>query len=102
MRVVTQANQYIETAAPWKLAKAQETARLQGVLRVLAEVIRITAILLSPFMPSVADAVWRQLGCRDERRWADAARWGGLAPGQAIGPHPVLFPCSRNRFPFSR
>jgi len=92
MRVVTQANQYIEAVAPWKLAKARETARLHGVLHVLAEVIRIVAITLEPFMPSVAEAMWGQLGCRGERRLADATRWGMIPAGQAIGPHPVLFP----------
>ena len=97
MRLVTQANQYVEAVAPWKLAKERETARLHGVLHVLAEVLRIAAIALEPFMPSVTEAIWRQLGCRGERRLADAARWGMLAPGQTLGPHPVLFPRGASR-----
>ncbi len=94
MRVVSQANRYIEAVAPWKLAKQPEQAqRLQSVLRVLAEVIRIVAITLDPFMPSVADAIWRQLGSHDApRHLRDAAQWGCLQSGQALGPHPVLFP----------
>ena len=96
MRVVTQANQYIETAAPWKLAKQEDASpRLQAVLRVLAEVIRIIAIALEPFMPAVAEAIWRQLGCGETpRRLQDIAVWPGLAAGQPLGPHPVLFPRS--------
>ena len=94
MRLVSQANQYIEVSAPWKLAKAKEMAlRLQMVLRVLAEVIRMLSILLEPFMPSVAEAMWRQLGCGDApSRLQDASRWGVLPEGQRLGPHPVLFP----------
>ena len=93
MRLVTQANQFVEVSAPWKLAKQPEEAkRLDRVLAVLAEVLRIITILLDPFMPTVSEAVWRQLGCRGPRRFADAGRWGGLPAGQALGPHPVLFP----------
>lgn len=94
MDVVARANQYIEQAAPWKLAKQPERAKqLERVLAVLAEVIRIVAILLDPFMPCAAEAIWQQLGCGAAlRRYADAARWSGLAAGQAIAAHPVLFP----------
>ncbi len=92
--VVSQANRYIEAAAPWKLAKRPDArARLGTVLRVLAEVIRIVSLTLEPFMPSVASAIWQQLGCADlPRRLDDSARWPGLATSQPIGAHPVLFP----------
>jgi methionyl-tRNA synthetase len=94
MAVVSQANRYIEVTAPWKLAKDPSRAsRLQTVLNVLAEVIRIVSLLLEPFMPAVAGAIWVQLGCGSTaRQLQDAARWPGLNAGQAIGPHPVLFP----------
>jgi len=94
LHVVSEANRYIEVVAPWKLAKQTEhAARLQAVLSVLAEVIRIVAITLEPFMPSVADAMWQQLGCgQTPRRLSDASRWGVLSAGQVIGAHPVLFP----------
>ncbi|MBI3021237.1 MAG: methionine--tRNA ligase [Candidatus Omnitrophica bacterium] len=96
MRLVTQANRYIEVAAPWKLAKEADGAhRLHAVLNMLAEVTRVISITLEPFMPSVAQAIWQQLGCgRAPRRLQDATRWPSLASGQAIGPHPVLFPRS--------
>ena len=94
MRVVTSANQYIETVAPWKLAKEPEQVkRLHSVLAVLAEVMRIIAITLEPFMPSVASEIWEQLGCgAAPRRLQDAAAWPRLPSGQPLGPHPVLFP----------
>ena len=94
MGLVSRANRYIEAVAPWKLAKqADSRQRLHTVLHVLAEVVRIVAMTVEPFMPSVAEAIWRQLGGGDApRRLADAARWPGLAAGQRIGEHPVLFP----------
>ena len=92
MGLVTRANQYIETAAPWKLAKSGPPERLHSVLTVVAQTLRIIAITLEPFMPSVAEEMWRQLGCQQPRRWQDASQWGCLAPGQRIGTPQVLFP----------
>ena len=93
MRLVSQANRYVETQAPWNLAKQAHHDRLETVLNMLAEIIRIVAITLEPFMPSIAGAMWEQLGCgAAPRRLQDAARWPGLAPGQAIGRRQVLFP----------
>jgi methionyl-tRNA synthetase len=96
MQLVSQANQYVERSAPWQLAKQGHRGRLGTVLRMLAEVMRVVAIALEPFMPAVASAMWRQLGGGDApRALSDAARWPGLPTGQAIGPHPVLFPRSQ-------
>ncbi len=93
MGLVTKANQFVETAAPWKLDKQPEAAaQLDQVLAALADALRIAAILLAPFLPSVAGEIWRQLGCTGEMRFADAARWGLLPAWQALGPHPILFP----------
>jgi len=96
MNVVAEANRYIESAAPWQLAKKPEHAgQLNGVLAALAEVIRIVAITLEPFMPSVSAAIWRQLGLSGERWLADAATWPALASGQRLGTRAVLFPKTR-------
>jgi methionyl-tRNA synthetase len=97
MRLVTQANQYVELTAPWTLAKTPASApRLRAVLHTLAEVVRVVSLTLEPFMPSVAAAMWQQLGCGGApRRLADAARWPGLVADQPIGAHPVLFPKSQ-------
>ncbi len=93
MRVVAQANQYVESSAPWKLAKAGDTQTLSQVLGTLGEVLRIVAIVLEPFMPAVAQEIWRQLGCGERpRRLADAGRWPGLETDQPIGRPSVLFP----------
>lgn len=91
--LITHANRYIESTAPWQLATEKDSARLHTVLAMLAEVIRIAAITLSPFMPSVAEAMWEQLGLQNvPRRWLDAAQWPTLTAGQPLGTRSVLFP----------
>jgi methionyl-tRNA synthetase len=92
-QLVTHANQYIETQAPWQLAKESQPARLHAVLNLLAEVIRVVAIALEPFMPMVSQAIWEQLGmAQAPRQLADVSRWPGLVPGQPLGARRVLFP----------
>lgn len=93
MRVVSQANRYIEEQMPWKLAKEESPDRLHAVLRTLTETLRVTAIMLYPFMPSVAEEIWRQLGLEKPiQTLKEAANWPGLAEGQQCVDHPVLFP----------
>jgi methionyl-tRNA synthetase len=54
-------NKYIDVQAPWTLKKTDE-ARMRTVLYVLAETLRITAILLSPVMSKSCDNMLEQLG----------------------------------------
>ncbi len=68
-RLIGRANKYIDETAPWVLAKSEEThARLLTVMKNLCEAIRIAAILVSPVMPSSAEAILNQLGVPAERR----------------------------------
>ena len=53
--LVTRANQYVDQTAPFKLAKDPAQAeRLDEVLYNLAEICRILAVLLWPFLPGTA------------------------------------------------
>jgi methionyl-tRNA synthetase len=60
--VVTRANQFIETSAPWTLFKEKREKELQLVICALAEVLRDTAQSVWPFMPRTGQAMWTQLG----------------------------------------
>jgi methionyl-tRNA synthetase len=56
-------NKYLEVKAPWTLAK--DPAKRHEMLEVLntsAEVIRLTAIMLWPFIPSTSEEILRRLG----------------------------------------
>ena len=94
--VVTEANRYLVERAPWNLAKDPDRAEeLAGVLYASTEVLRILAVLVSPFMPTAAERLWEQLGIAEPlaaQRLPDGARWGGLAPGTKTTKGDALFP----------
>jgi methionyl-tRNA synthetase len=90
--VVDRANRYIETSAPWVLAKSP-TARphLEAVLYTLVETLRHIGRLISPFMPHTARAIFSSLGLADVPNGGSAA-WGYLKVGHLIHKAPPLFP----------
>jgi len=91
--LVTRANQYVDHTAPFKLAKEPAQAqRLDQILYNLAEVCRILAVLLWPFLPGTASKLYAQLGLPGAPDQFAAARWGGLATGHVIGSPAPLFP----------
>jgi len=97
-RLVSRTNKYIDETAPWTLAKdADNTPRLASVLYNLAESIRITAVLISPFMPATAQEIFKQLGVTDEKltSWDSAKNWGGLGTF-TVQKGGVLFPRIEN------
>jgi methionyl-tRNA synthetase len=95
--LVKRTNRYIEDAAPWNLAKTEETRpRLATVLYNALEAVRIAALFTAPVMPSTSAEVWRRLGiAADIRAVVDletAAAWGGLEPGLRVTKGEPLFP----------
>ncbi|MBR2880282.1 MAG: methionine--tRNA ligase [Oscillospiraceae bacterium] len=70
-RLIGRANKYIDETAPWVLAKSEESKpRLLSVMKNLCEAIRISAILVSPFMPASSEAILNQLGVEVSlRKW---------------------------------
>ncbi len=55
-------NKYIDETTPWILAKDEEKKdRLSTVLYNLLESIRISAVLLSPFIPNTSNNIFKQL-----------------------------------------
>ncbi len=94
-KVIDRANKYIDENAPWALAKDMETngPRLGRVLYNLLEVLRISAILLTPFIPESAAEVLRQVGAdASASSWESAARYGGLPETVTVVRGENLFP----------
>lgn len=88
-------NRYIDESSPWSLAKAGEKERLDTILWVLAESIRVVAILVYPFMPVSANEIWGTLGYTeplDSVRVSQAEEWGMSRPGRHVGGVRSLFP----------
>ena len=91
--LVTRANQYVDQTAPFKLAKdPTQAARLDEVLYNLAEVCRVLAVLLCPFIPATSEKIYAQLGLKGTPDKFGEAAWGKLAAGHAIGEPAPLFP----------
>ena len=70
-RLLDRANKYIDETTPWVLAKSEETKpRLLTVMKNLCECIRLSAILLMPFMPESAEKILDLLNVPAEgRNW---------------------------------
>ena len=91
--LITRANQYVDQTVPFKLAKdPSQAGRLDEVLYNLAEVCRILAVLLWPFVPNTASRINAQLGLASSPDQLNQASWGGLKPGHAIAEVAPLFP----------
>jgi len=95
-RIVSEANGFIVSTAPWKLAKEPDRrAKLSTVLWSCAEALRVLSVLLWPVMPGACERLWAQLGQSEPigaTPLAEAARWGGLKPGTAVSKGEALFP----------
>ncbi len=93
--LVSLANKYIEVNAPWALAKDEaKKERLQTVIYNTLESLRITAVLISPFLPDTANKMWEALNIPEpfeEIRICDA-EWGGLKAGITVNKPAPLFP----------
>ncbi|MCL2236028.1 MAG: methionine--tRNA ligase [Defluviitaleaceae bacterium] len=77
--VIDRANKYIDKVEPWKLVKEEgKGAELAGSLYILAECLRIIAILVEPVMPNIPDKIFSQLNIDDHTKWDDAATFGLL------------------------
>ena len=89
---VTTCNAYIEMTAPWKLAKNPERAEaLDHALFVLAEALRLAAILISPVLPNAAREILYQLNWSAEYTF-EQTNWGGLPATHQLGKPVPLFP----------
>ncbi|MEM6990288.1 MAG: methionine--tRNA ligase, partial [Myxococcota bacterium] len=96
--LVATANKYVVERAPWTLARHRDDptteAALATTLYNLAELLRIVAHYLGPFLPRAAAEIRRQLGLDEgsSEDWETATQWGGTAAGTAIEVGPALFP----------
>ncbi|MCL6589141.1 MAG: methionine--tRNA ligase [Firmicutes bacterium] len=95
-KLVSRANKYIDEAAPWALAKKpEEQERLFTVLYVMGETLRLTALLLVPFLVETPQKIWEQLGLSgtpSELNYQAGTQWGWLQPGTQVRKGSPIFP----------
>mgnify|MGYP000903077554 CR=1 FL=1 len=84
-------NKYIDDTTPWILAKDEaKKGRLNTVLYNLLECIRISAILLEPFIPSTKEKIFAQLNT-DVDFYDSVKEYGGLKKGTILNDPTPLF-----------
>ena len=95
-KLVDKANKYIEETSPWALARDEaKKGRLASVLYNLAETLRLTAVLLVPYLVETPEKIWAQLGLPGDVRALDygqAKKWGGTPSGTRQQRGEALFP----------
>ena len=58
-------NKYIDETEPWKLAKLEDKSRLNDVLYVILDGIRLCAIELEAFIPATSKKIYEQINVND-------------------------------------
>ena len=90
--VIGRANKYIDETTPWILAKDEaKKNRLGTVLYNLAEALRISAVLLSAFLPETADKIFAQLNITN-KTWESLKEFNGTVVGTTVKKGENLFP----------
>ena len=95
MKLVRSTNRYIENQAPWALAKDNKKERLETVLYVGCETLRIISTLFYPVLPQSCIKIRELLGFSDKElipTLEEAKKWEILKPGTKVGIPPSLFP----------
>ena len=89
--MLRRANKYIDETMPWALAKNEDDKpRLRTVIYNLLEVIRIAAVMLTPYIPATAERIFAQLGT-DKTELDTAYTFGVLEAGKPLGEASTLF-----------
>ena len=93
-KVISRTNKYIDETAPWALGKDEsQKARLACVLYNLLESLRVSAALLTPFMPESAEKIAQQIGaCAEDVSYENAGRYGVLPKDVTVHKGATLFP----------
>ena len=83
-------NKYIDDTTPWVLAKEEKQERLQTVLYNLLESIRISSVLLTPFMTTTTEKIFKQLNT-NLNTYDTLNEFGALENNHKLGQIEVLF-----------
>jgi methionyl-tRNA synthetase len=91
-KVIGDGNRYVDEQAPWSLKKT-DPVRMATVLYVLAEIVRVVAILLQPVMPLTMPKLLDQLSVAEAKRNFETLRAeGALHAGEPLPPPTGVFP----------
>ena len=88
---ISRTNKYIDETTPWILSKDKANDKtLANVMYVLAESLRISAVLLSPIMPDTSKEIFKQLGIQPtsflDTKFGDSSKTITVTKGEVIFP----------------
>jgi len=95
IELVRATNRYFDTMAPWQLQKEGKTERLNTVLNVSLEAIRVAAALLQPVMPNKMKEIRKAVGVPQPSLVAEAKEFEhlrALKAGAPVGVAEAIFP----------
>ena len=88
--LLRRSNKYIDDSCPWVLAKDENKSdRLKTVLYNLLESIRISAVLLQPFMPETSNKIFEMLNTK--KTTFNDLEFGSLEIGIKLNESQILF-----------
>ncbi|HLR53357.1 MAG TPA: methionine--tRNA ligase [Pseudogracilibacillus sp.] len=93
--LISRTNKYIDETEPWKLAKDEtKKDRLGNVMAHLAESLRVTAVLLQPFLTEAPSAIFYQLGIEKEdlQSWESIYERQSIPAGTKVNKDKPIFP----------
>ena len=91
--IISRSNKYIDETTPWILAKDEEkSGELASVMYHLAESLRMTAVLLQPFMRTTSQAILTQLGLSATEVNLASATFGTTYTASVVAKGEPIFP----------
>jgi methionyl-tRNA synthetase len=88
--VIRYVNKYVDSRAPWALAKSNDPA-LPAVVRSMLLCVRAAEGMIRPYMPTVADHICQQLGLEPTTAWSTIGSPSSLPAGtQLMQPQPIF------------
>lgn len=93
--LISRTNKYIDETQPWVLAKDEaEKEQLASVMAHLAESLRMTAVMLQPFLPNAPKQIVEQLGLSEDfLAWDTLQGFGKIPAGtQVVSKGTPIFP----------
>ncbi|WP_191559246.1 methionine--tRNA ligase [Metabacillus idriensis] len=90
---ISRTNKYIDETQPWNLAKDEaKKDHLGSVMYHLAESLRISAVLLKPFLTKTPDKMFEQLGIEDAglKEWDSLTEFGQLPQIKVLKGVPIF------------
>ncbi|MDD2431522.1 MAG: methionine--tRNA ligase [Firmicutes bacterium] len=90
--LVRRCNKYLDSTAPWTLAKNKDYPRLARVLYTVGETLRIISVALAAIMPETSAKIREQLSLPAECKWEEAYIWNQWEEDKRILKADPLFP----------